>query len=44
MEAGFWRGEDICTLFDKISLAECNDIPLVDNKLKKILPNRWKNN
>ena len=34
MEAIVWRGEDLGATFDIIPLAECNDIPLVDDELK----------
>jgi elongation factor G len=34
MEAIVWRSEDLGATFDKIPLAECNDIPLVDDALK----------
>merc|ERR1712087_661390 len=34
MEAIVWRGEDLGASFDVIPLAECNDIPLVDDALK----------
>lgn len=34
MEAVVWQGEDLGASFDKIPLAECNDIPLVDDALK----------
>jgi elongation factor G len=34
MEAIVWRGEDLGATFDVIPLAECNDIPLVDDALK----------
>jgi len=34
MEAVVWRGEDLGATFDRIPLAECNDIPLVDDDLK----------
>ena len=34
MEAIVWRGEDLGASFDTIPLAECNDIPLVDDELK----------
>jgi len=34
MEAIVWRGEDLGASFDTIPLAECNDIPLVDDALK----------
>lgn len=34
MEAIVWRGEDLGASFDRIPLAECNDIPLVDDALK----------
>jgi elongation factor G len=34
MEAIVWRGEDLGATFDRIPLAECNDIPLVDDALK----------
>jgi len=34
MEAIVWRGEDLGASFDIIPLAECNDIPLVDDALK----------
>jgi elongation factor G len=34
MEAVVWRGEDLGATFDRIPLAECNDIPLVDDELK----------
>jgi len=35
MEAIVWRGEDLGASFDRIPLAECNDIPLVDDALKE---------
>jgi len=35
MEAVVWRGEDLGASFDRIPLAECNDIPLVDDALKE---------
>jgi len=35
MEAIVWRGEDLGASFDVIPLAECNDIPLVDDELKE---------
>lgn len=35
MEAIVWRGEDLGASFDVIPLAECNDIPLVDDALKE---------
>ena len=35
MEAVVWRGEDLGASFDIIPLAECNDIPLVDDALKE---------
>jgi len=35
MEAIVWRGEDLGASFDRIPLAECNDIPLVDDELKE---------
>lgn len=35
MEAVVWRGEDLGASFDRIPLAECNDIPLVDDELKE---------
>jgi elongation factor G len=34
MEAIVWRGEDLGASYDVIPLAECNDIPLVDDALK----------
>ena len=34
MEAVVWRGEDLGASFDRIPLAECDDIPLVDDALK----------
>jgi elongation factor G len=34
MEAVVWRGEDLGASYDRIPLAECNDIPLVDAELK----------
>jgi elongation factor G len=34
MEAVVWRGEDLGASYDRIPLAECNDIPLVDDALK----------
>ncbi|GKZ01182.1 hypothetical protein MPSEU_001069600 [Mayamaea pseudoterrestris] len=34
MEAIVWRGEDLGASFDRIPLAECTDIPLVDDALK----------
>lgn len=34
MEAIVWRGEDLGASYDRIPLAECNDIPLVDDELK----------
>jgi len=34
MEAIVWQGEDLGASFDVIPLAECNDIPLVDDELK----------
>jgi elongation factor G len=34
MEAVVWRGEDLGASFDVIPLAECNDVPLVDDALK----------
>ena len=34
MEAVVWRGEDLGASFDRIPLADCNDIPLVDDELK----------
>merc|ERR1712232_1051001 len=34
MEAIVWRGEDLGASYDVIPLAECNDIPLVDDELK----------
>ena len=34
MEAVVWRGEDLGASFDRIPLADCNDIPLVDDALK----------
>jgi len=34
MEAIVWRGEDLGASFDVIPLAECNDVPLVDDELK----------
>ena len=34
MEAVVWRGEDLGASFDRIPLAECNDIDLVDDELK----------
>merc|ERR1711957_388122 len=35
MEAIVWRGEDLGASYDVIPLAECNDIPLVDDELKE---------
>jgi len=35
MEAIVWRGEDLGASFDRIPLAECNDVPLVDDELKE---------
>ena len=35
MEAVVWRGEDLGASFDRIPLAECNDIPLVTDALKE---------
>ena len=35
MEAVVWRGEDLGASFDRIPLAECNDIDLVDDALKE---------
>ena len=35
MEAVVWRGEDLGASYDRIPLAECNDIPLVDDELKE---------
>merc|ERR1712127_752119 len=34
MEAVVWRGEDLGASYDVIPLAECNDVPLVDDALK----------
>ena len=34
MEAVVWRGDDLGASFDRIPLAECNDIDLVDDELK----------
>jgi len=34
MEAVVWSGEDLGANYDRIPLAECNDIPLVDDELK----------
>jgi len=34
MEAIVWQGEDLGASFDVIPLAECNDVPLVDDELK----------
>jgi len=34
MEAIVWRGEDLGASYDVIPLAECNDVPLVDDALK----------
>merc|ERR1740136_101711 len=34
MEAIIWQGEDLGASYDVIPLAECNDIPLVDDALK----------
>jgi elongation factor G len=34
MEAVVWQGEDLGAAYDRIPLAECNDIPLVDDALK----------
>merc|ERR1712032_1246361 len=34
MEAIVWRGEDLGASYDRIPLDECNDIDLVDDKLK----------
>jgi len=34
MEAVVWRGEDLGASYDRIPLAECNDVPLVDDALK----------
>uniref|UniRef100_A0A7S2IC57 Elongation factor G, mitochondrial n=1 Tax=Helicotheca tamesis TaxID=374047 RepID=A0A7S2IC57_9STRA len=34
MEAIVWRGEDLGASYDRIPLAECNDIDLVDDALK----------
>jgi elongation factor G len=34
MEAIVWQGEDLGASFDVIPLADCNDIPLVDDALK----------
>jgi len=34
MEAIVWQGEDLGASFDVIPLAECNDVPLVDDALK----------
>ena len=34
MEAIVWRGEDLGASYDVIPLAECNDVPLVDDELK----------
>jgi len=33
-EAVIWRGEDLGASFERIPLAECNDVPLVDDELK----------
>ena len=33
-EAVLWRGEDLGASFERIPLAECNDVPLVDDELK----------
>jgi elongation factor G len=35
MEAIVWRGEDLGASFDRIPLADCNDIDLVDDELKE---------
>ena len=35
METAVWRDEDLYASFDIISLAECNNIPLVDDELKE---------
>merc|ERR1740139_1645565 len=35
MEAIVWRGEDLGASYDVIPLAECNDVPLVDDELKE---------
>jgi elongation factor G len=35
MEAIIWQGEDLGASFDVIPLAECNDVPLVDDALKE---------
>jgi len=35
MEAVVWRGEDLGASYDRIPLAECNDVPLVDDALKE---------
>lgn len=35
MEAVVWSGEDLGANYDRIPLAECNDIPLVDDELKE---------
>ena len=35
MEAILWRGEDPGASYDVIPLAECNDVPLVDDALKE---------
>lgn len=35
MEAIVWRGEDLGASYDVIPLAECNDVPLVDDALKE---------
>merc|ERR1711920_909729 len=34
-EAVVWSGEDLGANYDRIPLAECNDIPLVDDELKE---------
>mmetsp|Transcript_16211 Transcript_16211/g.24487 ORF Transcript_16211/g.24487 Transcript_16211/m.24487 type:complete len:783 (+) Transcript_16211:142-2490(+) len=34
MEAVVWSGEDLGANYDRIPLAECNDVPLVDDELK----------
>jgi elongation factor G len=34
MEAVVWQGEDLGAAYDRIPLADCNDIPLVDDALK----------
>lgn len=35
MEAVIWRGEDLGASFERIPLAECNDVDLVDDELKE---------